>query len=78
LRSTTSLHAQSIGKSHVSSISKWGNNKSTIVALIFITIFENAVSLIDGNIELVLLVIHNSSESQLLEPIEVSWGGDFH
>ena len=75
LWSTTSLHVKGVSESHVSSVSKWGDNKSSVVTLILISVLEGTVGLIHQNLELVTLII-GSSESELGKPVESLWSRD--
>jgi hypothetical protein len=64
LWSSTSLHVKGVSESHVSSVGKWCDNKSSIVTLILISILKGTVGLIHQNLELITLII-GSSESEL-------------
>jgi hypothetical protein len=72
LRSTTSAHVKGISESHICTIGKSCDHKTTVVALVLITVVKHAVGLINLDQERLILVVE-LTESQLLEPLEVLW-----
>jgi hypothetical protein len=66
---STSLHIESIGQSHVSSISEWSNDETAIVSLVLVTVLVLEVKLLASDVHLLLLVlVVVLEESQLTNP----------
>ena len=71
LRSTSSLHVESVGQCHVGSVGEGGNYEATIVSLILVTVRESGTQLFARDAHVLTTLIRLPIKSQLRKPLEM-------
>jgi len=73
LRCTTPLHVKCVGQSHVGSIGEGSDDKTTIVALILVTVGESGTQLFASDAHVLATLIRLPIKAQLRKPLEMVW-----
>ena len=71
LRSTTSLHVESVSQCHVGSIGEGGNYEATVVSLVLVTIWESGTQLFTSDAHVLTALIRLPIKSKLRKPLEM-------